>query len=246
MYPRLPRLMFLVAAGCLASAAAPCLAQAQAPSPAPQPETPATPQDAKPAADAAKSEAGKTGPYVLDYTMKDIDGKDQPLSQYKGKVVLIVNVASKCGFTPQYEGLEALYKAKADKGLVIAGFPANDFGGQEPGTDQEIKSFCESKYSVTFPMFSKIAVTGAKQHPLYQQLAAQPAPIGGDPKWNFTKFLVDREGNVVARYDSRVKPDDEAMNKKIDELLGAKPETKSDAATNPKAGPAGEGSASSH
>jgi glutathione peroxidase len=209
-----------------------CLAQT---TPAKQPATteePAKKDDgthsAQPKAEPADTKAehapaaAKTGPYVLDYTMKTIDGKDKPLADFKGKVVLIVNVASKCGFTPQYEGLEALYKDKKDAGLVILGFPANDFGGQEPGTNQEIKTFCESKYKVDFPMFAKIDVTGPKQDPLYQQLASQPAPVGGDPKWNFTKFLVNRKGEVVARYDSRIKPDDEALRKKLNELLAEK------------------------
>lgn len=160
-------------------------------------------------------------PYVLGHTMKDIDGKDVDLSQFKGKVVLIVNVASKCGYTPQYAGLEKLYKEKGAKGLVVLGFPANNFGEQEPGSDAEIKSFCSSKYNVTFPMFAKISVRGEDAHPLYKQIAAQPKPIGGDPQWNFTKFLIDRNGNVVGRFDPKVKPDDATMNRRIDELLGS-------------------------
>lgn len=159
--------------------------------------------------------------YVLGFTVKSIDGTDVDLAKYKGKVLLVVNVASKCGLTPQYEQLEALYKQKKDDGLVILGFPANNFGGQEPGTDAEIKTFCTSKYNVTFPMFAKISVKGADQHPLYKALCGQPAPIGGDPGWNFTKFVVDRQGRVQARFDSRVKPDDKALVAKIDELLKA-------------------------
>lgn len=159
---------------------------------------------------------------VLAFTVKDIDGKDVDLAQYKGKVVLIVNVASKCGYTPQYKGLQKLFEEKKESGLVILGFPANEFGGQEPGSDAEIKQFCHDKYSVTFPMFGKISVKGANQHPLYKKLSAQPAPIGGEPRWNFTKFLVDRSGNVVARYDSKVAPEDKALRAKIEELLGAK------------------------
>jgi glutathione peroxidase len=157
--------------------------------------------------------------YVLGFTMKTIDGKDQDLSVYKGKVVLIVNVASKCGLTPQYEGLEKLYETRKDAGLVVLGFPANEFNGQEPGTDAEIKSFCTGTYGVTFPMFSKIVVKGEGQHALYKKLASQPEPIGGDPKWNFTKFVVDREGRVVARFEPKIKPDDPALLKKLDELL---------------------------
>lgn len=163
------------------------------------------------------------GAYVLGHKVKSIDGKDVDLSQYKGKVVLIVNTASKCGMTPQYEGLQKLYEDKKEAGLVILGFPANDFRGQEPGTNEEIAEFCTSKYGVTFPMFEKIAVTGEGKHPLYAQLAEQPEPIGGEPKWNFTKFLVDRDGRVVARFEPKVKPDDAAFLKKVEELLGAKP-----------------------
>lgn len=168
-----------------------------------------------------KTEEAPASPYVLGYTLKDIDGKDVDLSQYKGKVVLIVNVASKCGYTPQYAGLEKLYKEKMGKGLVILGFPANNFGDQEPGSEAEIKSFCSSKYNVTFPMFSKISVRGDDAHPLYKQIASQAKPIGGDPQWNFTKYLVDRSGNVVGRFDPKVKPDDATMNRRIDELLGS-------------------------
>ena len=185
-----------------------------------------TPTKPKAAADGPKDSAAKDAkvtPYVLDFKMKRIDGNDEDLSTYKGKVVLMVNVASKCGYTPQYQGLEKLYEQDKDKGLVILGFPANNFGSQEPGTNKEIAEFCSSKFNVTFPMFEKISVTGEDTHPLYKRLAAQPAPVGGEPKWNFTKFLVDRNGNVVARFDSKVKPDSPELTKKIDELLAAKP-----------------------
>jgi len=179
--------------------------------------------DAKVDDDAAKKEpaviAAPASPFVLAYTMKDIDGKDVDLASFKGKVVLIVNVASNCGYTPQYVGLEKLYTEKKDKGLVILGFPANNFGEQEPGTDAEIKSFCTGKYNVTFPMFSKISVKGDDQHPLYKQLAMQPKPLGGDPGWNFTKFLVDRSGAVVGRFDSKTRPNDPKLLKQIDELI---------------------------
>lgn len=161
-------------------------------------------------------------PAVLEFKVKDIEGKEVDLGTFKGKVVLIVNVASKCGYTRQYAGLQKLYEQKKDQGLVILGFPANDFGSQEPGTDMEIKEFCTANYKVTFPMFSKISVKGESAHPLYKKLSAQPAPVGGDPKWNFTKFLVDRKGNVVARFDSNVKPDSAEFVKKIDELLAQK------------------------
>jgi glutathione peroxidase len=157
--------------------------------------------------------------YVLGHAMKLIDGTDQDLGAYKGKVVVFVNVASKCGYTPQYEGLEKLYREKKDSGLVILGFPANNFGGQEPGTNAEVAEFCKSSYGVTFPMFEKISVKGEDQHPLYRQLAAQPEPIGGDPKWNFTKFVADKSGRVAARFDSKAKPDDKDFIARIDELL---------------------------
>jgi glutathione peroxidase len=164
-------------------------------------------------------------PYVLGFKMKLIDGKEQDLSAYKGKVIVIVNVASKCGFTPQYEHLEKLYNEKKDQGLVILGFPANNFGGQEPGSNEEVAKFCKDKFGVTFPLFEKISVKGADQAPLYKKLTSQPAPVGGDPHWNFTKFVVDRSGNVVARYDAKrqdgmkLEPD---LLAKVDELLKTK------------------------
>ena len=145
---------------------------------------------------------------VHEFTLNSIDGKPVPLAEFKGKVVLIVNVASRCGFTPQYTGLEALYEKYKDQGFVILGFPANNFGSQEPGTNEEIKTFCSSKYSVTFPMYSKVSVKGADQTPLYQYLTQQADPThSGDIKWNFTKFLVDRDGKVVQRFESAVTPD---------------------------------------
>lgn len=175
---------------------------------------PAAKADDKKAAEEKPAE--KPDPFVLRYVMKDIDGSDQNLEQYKGKVVLIVNVASECGFTPQYKGLQALYESRKDKGLVILGFPANNFGSQEPGKNEEIKAFCTSKYAVTFPMFSKVSVKGEDAEPLFKQLAAN----AGAPTWNFNKYLVDRTGNVVQRFAERVKPDDATLVGKIDELLG--------------------------
>lgn len=172
----------------------------------------------------AKACSAADDAYVLRHKVKSIDGAEVDLSRYKGKVVLIVNTASRCGLTPQYEGLQKLYEQKKDDGLVILGFPANDFRGQEPGTNEEIAEFCTSRYGVTFPMFEKIVVTGDNKHPLYAQLAAQPEPIGGEPKWNFTKFLVDREGRVVARFEPKVTPDDPALVQKVDELLKARPD----------------------
>lgn len=165
---------------------------------------------------AMESQTETPGAYALGLTMDRIDGSPEPLSDYEGRVVLIVNVASKCGLTPQYEGLEALYREKKDQGLVILGFPANNFMGQEPGTDQEISQFCTSKYDVTFPMFSKISVTGADQHELYKTLST----VGGEPSWNFTKYLVDRQGHVVERFDPRTTPSDPELRAAIDRLLG--------------------------
>jgi glutathione peroxidase len=162
----------------------------------------------------AKGTSSGTG--VHGFTLKSIEGTDIPLSSFDGKVILIVNVASQCGYTPQYKDLEALYRKYKDRGLVILGFPANNFGHQEPGTDAEIKSFCTTTYDVTFPLFSKISVKGDDQHPLYRYLTADstnPA-FSGDVKWNFTKFLVDRKGIVIGRFGSSVKP-------MSDELVGA-------------------------
>jgi glutathione peroxidase len=141
---------------------------------------------------------------IQDFTLNSIDGKPVPLAEYKGKVALVVNVASQCGYTPQYAGLESLYKKYKDKGFVILGFPANNFGAQEPGTNEEIKTFCNRKYSVDFPMFSKISVKGADKAPLYQYLTETG---GGEIKWNFTKFLIDRDGKVLRRFESGVEPE---------------------------------------
>jgi len=157
---------------------------------------------------AALMGAAAMGATVHDFTMKAIDGKPVALSQFKGQVMLVVNVASQCGFTPQYEGLEKLYETYKAQGFVIAGFPANNFGEQEPGTDTEIQTFCRSKYGVTFPMFSKISVSGADKASLYRFLtdtAAHPK-TGGEIQWNFTKFLVDREGKVIQRFEPSVEP----------------------------------------
>jgi glutathione peroxidase len=159
-----------------------------------------------------------SGESILDITMKDIDGKDVNLADYKGKVVMVVNVASKCGLTPQYEALEKLYKTYQDKGFVIIGFPANNFGGQEPGTNEQIKEFCTGKYNVTFPMMSKISVKGEDIHPLYKKLTTN-GDFSGDIGWNFTKFLVDKSGNVYARFASKTKPDDAQVIEAIEKGL---------------------------
>jgi glutathione peroxidase len=153
---------------------------------------------------------------IHEFTPRSIDGKPAPLAAYKGHVVLIVNVASKCGFTPQYTGLESLYQKYKDRGFTILGFPANDFGAQEPGTDAEIKTFCSTRYSVTFPMFSKIAVKGDGQAPLYQYLTGSQ----GEVKWNFTKFLVGKDGQAIRKFDSAVKPDAAELTAAIEAALG--------------------------
>ncbi len=143
-----------------------------------------------------------------------------PLSNYKGKVILIVNVASRCGYTPQYTGLEAMYEKYKSQGFVILGFPANNFGGQEPGTNEEIKTFCSRKYDVSFPLYSKVSVKGDDQTPLYQYLTKQtPAPIAGEIKWNFTKFLVDRNGVVIQRFESAVTPESPEMVSAVEKTL---------------------------
>ena len=163
----------------------------------------------------------------LDFVVKDINGKDVDLKQYKGKVVMIVNVASKCGFTPQYTALEAVYEKYKDQGFVILGFPANNFGHQEPGSDSEILQFCTSKYMVKFPMMSKISVKddgeGAKA-PLYKYLTSKDTSgdFAGEITWNFNKFLVDRNGNLIARFNSPTKPDSEKVTKEIEAALAAK------------------------
>src|SRR5271154_6312149 len=158
---------------------------------------------------------------VLDFTLNSIDGKAAPLSEYHGKVVLIVNVASRCGYTPQYTGLEKIYEKYKDRGFVILGFPANNFGGQEPGTNEEIKTFCSSKYQVTFPMYSKVSVKGADATPLYQFLTdkkSNPA-TGGEIEWNFTKFLVDRNGKVIARFEPAITPESADVTGAIEKAL---------------------------
>jgi len=166
------------------------------------------------AADAAES--------IYDIPLKDIDGNATSLKPYQGKVMLIVNVASKCGFTPQYTALEAIYQKYKDQGLVVLGFPCNQFAHQEPGTDLEIKQFCTSKYDVTFPMFDKIEVNGPDRNPLYVLLAGKDSPFPGDIGWNFTKFLVGRDGKILNRFNSPVKPDSPQVTQAIEAVLAAK------------------------
>jgi len=158
---------------------------------------------------------------VLDFTVKNIEGKEVKLESFRGKVLLIVNVASKCGYTPQYDGLQAIYAKYQSQGLVVLGFPANNFMGQEPGTNEEIKTFCATKYNVTFPMFSKISVKGDDIHPLYQLLTSKETnpEFGGDITWNFNKFLVDRTGKIIARFSTPDKPESEKVVQAIERAL---------------------------
>jgi glutathione peroxidase len=162
---------------------------------------------------------GQMGAIMLNYTMKRLDGQEQSLSDYQGKVLLLVNVASQCGLTPQYKGLQALYNNYKDRGFEILGFPANNFGAQEPGTDEQIGQFCEKNYGVTFPMFSKISVKGSDTHPLYQELTSKPAPIGGEVQWNFQKYLVNKNGEVVQMFTPDVTPESQNLVSKVEELL---------------------------
>lgn len=159
---------------------------------------------------------------VHDISVKDIDGKDTTLKAYKGKVVLIVNVASKCGLTPQYKSLEAIYEKYKDKNFTILGFPCNQFAGQEPGSNEEIKQFCSSKYNVTFPLFDKIEVNGPNRHPLYVALAGPESPFPGDIKWNFGKFLIGRDGKILKRFEPRTTPDSPEVTAAIEAALAAK------------------------
>jgi len=158
---------------------------------------------------------------VHEFTMDALNGTPTPLATFKGKVILVVNVASQCGYTYQYEGLQQLYMKYKDQGLVVAGFPANNFGGQEHGTNAEIGAFCKSKFGVTFPMFSKISVAGNDKAPLYQFLTDKTAnpKTGGEIPWNFTKYLVDRDGKVLARFDSPVEPMSKELTAAIETAL---------------------------
>jgi glutathione peroxidase len=169
------------------------------------------------------TEAAKSGP--LDFKVKDIDGKEVNLADYKGKVVMMVNVASKCGNTKQYGPLQAMHEKYKDKGLVIIGFPANEFGGQEPGAESQIKEFCTSKFGVSFPMMSKIVVKGQGIHPLYAWLTDKnkTGEFGGEIEWNFAKFIIDRNGNVIGRLAARTQPDDPKAVAAIEKALAAEP-----------------------
>jgi glutathione peroxidase len=176
-----------------------------------------------PLALAAEAEAPTT---FLGFTMNRIDGAEQPLSDYRGRVLLVVNVASKCGLTKQYAGLESLYEEYRSRGFAVLGFPANDFRAQEPGTNAEIADFCRATYAVEFPMFAKIHVAGPDQHPFYDYLTGLPAPIGGPVEWNFQKYLVDRRGRVVARFEPKLPPRDPSIVEAIEALLAESTEDK--------------------
>jgi len=160
---------------------------------------------------------------VHEFTLNSIDGQPAPLTAYKGKVVLLVNVASKCGYTPQYTALEAIYEKYKDRGFVIVGIPANNFGSQEPGSNSEIKTFCSSKYHVTFPMMAKVSVKGGDITPLYQFLTDKSAnpQTGGEIQWNFTKFLIGPDGRVITRFEPNVTPDSPEVTSAIEKALAS-------------------------
>ncbi len=159
---------------------------------------------------------------LYDIPLKDINGKETSLKAYKGKVLLIVNVASKCGLTPQYKALEALHEKYKEKGFTVLAFPCNQFNGQEPGSNEEIKEFCSSKYAVTFPLFDKLEVNGANRHPLYVALAGESSPYPGDIKWNFGKFLIGRDGKILKRFEPRTTPDSPEVVKAVEAALEQK------------------------
>lgn len=163
--------------------------------------------------------------YAADLTkisFDDASGKKTSLADYKGKVVLVVNVASKCGLTPQYDGLESLYKKYEDQGFVVLAFPCNDFGGQEPGTIEEIQTFCKTKYDVTFPIMEKISVKGENQHKLYEELTGEKGAFPGDVKWNFGKFLIGRDGKPIARFEPKTTPSSPEVTEAIEKALEKK------------------------
>lgn len=157
---------------------------------------------------------------IYQYELKSIDGKNISLEQFKGEVLLIVNTASECGFTRQYAGLQKLYEKYSDEGLTVLGFPSNDFGGQEPGTDEEIAAFCEMNFGVEFPLFSRLSVKGDDKHPLFDMLTNEQNPdFTGEIGWNFEKFLVDRNGNLLRRFNSRTEPESEELISAIETAL---------------------------
>lgn len=172
---------------------------------------------------AAMATAEATPGDIFAFAARRLGGPSESLAVYRGRVLLVVNTASECGLTPQYAGLQALFERFRERGLVVLGFPSNDFAGQEPGTDAEIGRFCASNYGVAFPMFSKVVVKGDGAHPLYRWLTSLPEPIGGPVEWNFQKYLVDRSGRVVARFAPRVPPEDPQLVARIEALLDAEP-----------------------
>ncbi|HLL69898.1 MAG TPA: glutathione peroxidase [Pyrinomonadaceae bacterium] len=169
----------------------------------------------------SKTDGKGTAKSVYDFTLKNSKGQDVKLSDYRGKVVMLVNVASKCGYTPQYEGLQKIYERYKDQGFTILGFPANNFGAQEPGSDEEIQQFCRINYGVTFPVFSKISVKGDDKHPLYKYLTERETnpEFAGEIKWNFNKFLVSKDGKIIARFESADKPEDAKVTGAIESAL---------------------------
>ena len=173
------------------------------------------------AAIVSAQDSAKKPTSVLDFQVKDIDGKDVDLAKYKGKVLLIVNTASQCGFTPQYKDLQAIYEKYKDQGFEVLAFPANEFGAQEPGTDGQIKEFCSTRYKVSFPLFSKIVVKGNGIHPLYHFLTSESTDpkFAGPIKWNFAKFLVNRKGEIVDRFEPQARPESAAVTGAIEKAL---------------------------
>lgn len=159
---------------------------------------------------------------IHDIALKDINGQPTSLKSFKGKVVLLVNVASKCGLTPQYEALEGLQKKYGTQGFTVVGLPCNDFGGQEPGSNQDIKQFCSTKYKVTFPLMDKVKVLGSERHPLYVRLTGKDAEFPGDIKWNFGKFLIAKDGTVLKRFEPQTKPDSDDVSKAVEAALAQK------------------------
>ena len=190
-----------------------------APAPSAPPSPPSLPSPSSPSASTSPTGKTMTGS-IYDFTLDTIDGSAKPLADFRGKVLLLVNVASECGYTPQYQGLQKLHGTYEKRGFSVVGFPSNDFGGQEPGSNKEIKEFCSTKFHVTFPMFAKIPVKGPAKHPLYAMLA-QTAPAG-EVKWNFNKFLVGKDGKVIARFDSDVTPESPALTAAIEKALDEK------------------------
>jgi len=172
-----------------------------------------------PAAVPAGTYAAPACPALLDYTLPSLMDQPTALCQFRGKVLLVVNTASECGYTPQYDGLEKLYRRYRDRGFMVLGFPANDFGAQEPGSNKEIAQFCRVNYGITFPVFAKTAVVGANANPLFRDLAAK---TGKPPRWNFHKYLLDRTGQPVAVFESAIEPEDRQVTSQIDKLLGAR------------------------